>query len=143
MSYDPGRDVNGDRLENILLAELPGLIGMNLDYYSASVEKLHHADNSNLHDNPVGFFTLMSGTDGDYRTGFLRQELETHEAMRLTIVVETEVVLMAAMLRRNADLNKLFVGNWAYLAVIDPKTKAISTYKPDAGCQFWATQHQD
>jgi len=143
LSYDPGRDVNGDRLENILLAELPGLIGMNLDYYSASVEKLHHADNSNLHDNPVGFFTLMSGTDGDYRTGFSRQELEAHEAMRLTIVVETEVVLMAAMLRRNADLNKLFVGSWAYLAVIDPKTKAISTYKPDAGCQFWATQHQD
>ncbi len=133
LSYAPDRDLNGERLEKILLAELPGLIGMNLDYYCASVKHSHHANGCNRYDNPVGFFTLMSGTDSDYRTGFSRQELERHEAMRMTIVVETEAAVMAAMLERNPGLNNLFAGSWAYLAVIDPKNGHISAYKPGAG----------
>lgn len=139
LSYDPSQDINGKRLENILTASLAGLVNLNLAYYLASVDNRHFGSGNETSHNPVGLFTAFSGTDSDFCDGLSLQQVAGHEAMRLTIVVETPVNVLETVLDQNDSLLSWFTGHWAYLSVIDPTDGSISHYRPGAGFQLSAS----
>ncbi len=135
-SYDADQDPDGNRLQDLLQTGLPRLVGINLDHYLASTQQANKVNNQTLANNPGGLFTLTPGTCSDYRYNLTTTAAcNGHEALRLSIVVETRLTVMAALLRREAQLDTFFTARWAYLSVIDVHTGRGFEYLPGTGFQ--------
>jgi hypothetical protein len=67
----------------------------------------------------------MDGSASDLRTGLPWQMVEIHDAVRLTLVVETTPERLLGILDRNEPISRLVRNRWLWLAALDPSAPRI------------------
>ena len=137
ISYDPTRDPDGSVLETLLLANGPVGAGINLEYYFSTVDNERYGAGSKVTHNVAGFLGVMDGACSDLRTGLPRQMIEIHEAMRLLVIVEAGIEVLAAIYRRQPPLQELIGNGWLLLAAKDPDSDVIQMFDPAKGWVRW------
>ena len=143
ISYDPLPDVEGRILEATLLAAGPVGAGINLEYYFSTVDNEGFGCGSKVMHNLAGLFGVMQGASSDLRTGLPLQMIEIHEPMRLLVVVEQTLELLATIYQRQPPLQELIDNGWIVLAAKHPQSGAIHLFDPASGWQPWAPAADD
>ncbi|MCP5159872.1 MAG: DUF2309 domain-containing protein [Gammaproteobacteria bacterium] len=137
VSYDPTQDPSGAVLEGILLAVGPVGAGINLEYYFSTVNNARFGCGTKTPHNVTGLFAVMEGASSDLRTGLPRQMIEIHEPLRLQIVVEARVEILAAIYGRQAPLRELIGNGWVQVIAKDPDSAAFAVFDPAQGFMPW------
>ncbi len=121
-SYDPSYDHDGSILRGILSAVVPVAGGINLEYFFSRIDPEVWGSGTKLSQNVAGLFGVMTGFESDLRTGLPTQMTEIHDPLRLLIVVEQKVDLVASVLDQVPSVKRWFEGAWAHLLVVCPDT---------------------
>ncbi len=137
ISYDPTQDPSGTVLEGILLAVGPVGAGINLEYYFSTVNNERLGCGTKTPHNVTGLFAVMEGASSDLRTGLPRQMIEIHEPLRLQIVVEAHVEVLATIYGRQPSLRELIGNGWVHVIAKDPDTGEFSIFDPARGFVPW------
>ncbi len=138
ISYDPTQDPSGTVLEGILLAVGPVGAGINLEYYFSTVNNERLGCGTKTPHNVTGLFAVMEGASSDLRTGLPRQMIEIHEPLRLQIVVEARVEVLATIYGRQPSLRELIGGAWVHVIAKDPDSGEFSIFDPARGFVPWS-----
>jgi uncharacterized protein YbcC (UPF0753/DUF2309 family) len=129
-SYDPTQDdADGTILARILAAAVPVCAGISLEYYFSYVDNTGYGCGTKLPHNITSLVGVMDGAASDLRTGLPWQMVEIHEPVRILFVVETTPETMLAVMSRNETIARLVKNGWVHLAVLDPDSPAIKTYR--------------
>jgi len=119
-SYRPECDPDGTALETIMTAPLVVAQWINHQYYFSTVDKhLWGAGTKTIH-NAIGSIGVLAGQTGDLKIGLPLQsvavgDLDLHEAMRLTVVIEAPLERVWEIISRNLVLRQLFDNHWVML----------------------------
>jgi uncharacterized protein YbcC (UPF0753/DUF2309 family) len=141
-SYDPGQDdAESTILTRILSAVFPICSGINLEYYFSYVDNTRWGCGSKLPHNITSLVGVMDGHLSDLRTGLPWQMVEIHEPVRSLFIIETTPEAMLRIMERNEGIHRLCVNGWVTLALVDPKTQAISVFR-DGTFQPYRPQSQ-
>ena len=63
--------------------------------------------------------------------------IEIHEAMRLQVIVESDVDTLTKIYNRQPALQELVGNGWVLVTAVDPETGVISNFNPEAGFVRW------
>ena len=85
----------------------------------------------------TGLIGVMEGAASDLRTGLPMQMIEIHEPMRLQLVVEASVQVLAEIYGRHAALQELLGNAWVHLIAMDPETGSFSVFLPHGEFVAW------
>ena len=141
-SYDYRLDPSGDILSSIMKPLGPVCGGINLEYFFSRVDNHKLGAGTKLPHNVMGLFGVANGIDGDLRPGLPSQMIEVHDPVRLLIIVEhhPEVVLKAI---QSVDaMYEWFINEWVRLAVIDPETRGVYTFRHGAFTAYEPLSHE-
>lgn len=125
ISYDPNGDADGESLQKLLSAVVPVVAGISLEYLFGYVDPAGYGSGTKLPHNVTALVGVMDGAQSDLRTGLPWQMLEIHEPVRLSIVVEADVVLLRGLLEHDLYLKQLVDHRWIFLAALDPESDAL------------------
>jgi uncharacterized protein YbcC (UPF0753/DUF2309 family) len=141
-----GRDLNGlvflhdynwredegfNVLELVLTAPVIVASWISLQYYGSTVApQVFGAGNKLLH-NVTGGMGVVEGNGGLLRSGIPWQSIHDgkkfiHTPLRMTVVIEAPRDAIFAVLKKHADVRKLFDNRWLHLLALD-----------DRGCLAW------
>jgi uncharacterized protein YbcC (UPF0753/DUF2309 family) len=126
VSYDPEIDPDAVILGRLLAGMGPVGAGINLEYYFSYVDNEKYGCGTKLPHNVAGLMGVMNGHVSDIRTGLPWQMVEIHEPVRLLVVVEATPQTIAKVVERHPEIGDLVSGGWIQLALVDPRTGAVS-----------------
>jgi hypothetical protein len=132
VSYDPGTDSDGTLLARVMAAAVPVVAGINLEYYFAVVDPAGYGCGTKLPHNVSGLLGVMDGHASDLRTGLPVQMAEIHEPVRLLTIVEAPPSRILALLKANADLERLARNRWIRLVALDPEDRALYEFDTES-----------
>ncbi len=134
-SYNYKTDLDGEFLFNIMKPIAPVCGGINLSYYFARVDNQKLGAGTKLPHNVMGLFGVSNGIDGDLRPGLPSQMIESHDPIRLLVIVEhfPEVVLETIQKLPNYEWYK---NNWFHLVVMNPETSEFFEFKNESFVSF-------
>lgn len=129
-SYDPYQDdEDGTTLGKILSAVVPVCSGINLQYYFSTIDSAGWGSGTKLPHNVTSLLGVMDGSASDLRSGLPWQGVEIHEPLRLMLFLETRPEVIERIMKRNAQVERIIRNEWMRLALIDPDTGAVTTYR--------------
>jgi uncharacterized protein len=131
--YDPTIDPDAKILERTLMAAGPVGAGINLEYYFSAVDNDRFGAGTKLPHNLTGLLGVMDGPQSDLRTGLPRQMIESHEPMRLMLIVETMPDVIAGILARQPILMELAANGWFNCVVVEPDSGIMHEFVPGTG----------
>lgn len=137
VSYDPESDAGGEVLERLLMALVPVIAGINLEYYFSTCDPQVYGAGTKLPHNVVGLVGVMDGGSSDLRTGLPTQMTEVHEPVRVLLVLEQTPAVIAAIMARQPAIRRLFENGWVLVACIGPEDGATRVWVPDDGFVSW------
>ena len=143
ISYDPTQDPEGKILVGILLAVVPIIAGINLEYYFSTVKNESFGCGSKALHNITGLFGIMEGAGSDLRTGLPQQMVEIHEAMRLQLLVEAKTPVLERIVADQESLRELVAGGWIHLSAKDPDNGEIFIFERGKGFVQWQAEAQE
>jgi len=120
VSSDPTSDPDGEALERMILGSLPVGMGINLEYFFATIDNAKYGSGSKLPHNVSGLMGIMNGHASDLRTGLNAQMVEPHEPVRLVSVIEADPDLVLRILERRPALRELSDHGWMQLVAWVP-----------------------
>jgi len=123
-SYEPATDPGGAVLEQIMTAPVVVANWINLQYYASTVDNEVFGSGCKTIHNVVGRFGILSGNEGDLRTGLAMQSLHDgheyrHQPLRLNVIVRSDRSTLDRILADQAGVAALFDGVWMHLVVIE------------------------
>src|SRR5262249_42768896 len=119
VSYDPTADHDSAVLARILMAVVPVVAGINLEYYFSYVDPAGYGAGTKLPHNVVSLVGVMDGAQSDLRTGLPWQMVEIHEPTRLALVIEGTPERVWQVVQANATIRRLVAHRWIWLACLD------------------------
>jgi uncharacterized protein YbcC (UPF0753/DUF2309 family) len=126
-SYDYSRDPDGKYLEIIMTA--PMVVGqwINMEHYFSTVDPKVYGAGSKAYHNVVGRLGVMFGTQSDLCVGLPIQtvfdgEKPYHEPMRLFVIIEAPLKMIASIISRHNILQQLTGNQWLHIVALDPET---------------------
>ncbi len=134
--YDPAIDPTTAILERLLAAVGPVGAGINLEYWFSRVDNERYGAGTKLPHNVTGLFGVMSGAEGDLRTGLPWQMVEVHDPVRLLLVIEATPEAVLAVASRQPVVAQLVVNGWVRVATVDPETRAMHIFEAREGGTF-------
>ena len=137
ISYDAKRDKDGSKLESLLMASLPPLSKLNLQYYFSTVNNQAFGSGSNILHNFIGAIGVMEGSVGDLKTGIPKQALEQHEAMRLQVIIETTPTILEEIIARQNSLRVLVANKWVLVSCLDPLSHTVFDFTSPGKSTLW------
>lgn len=138
--YVWSRDERFQTLELILTAPVVVASWISLQYFGSAVAPaLFGAGNKLLH-NVVGGMGVVEGNGGNLRAGLPWQSVHdgvdfVHEPLRLTVAIEAPTEAISDILRRHADVRRLFDNGWLHLFALDDQGRMAWRY---AGGLEWS-----
>ncbi len=124
-SYDYSKDPEGDYLEIIMTA--PMIVGqwINMEHYFSTVDQRVYGAGSKAYHNVVGRVGVMFGTQSDLCVGLPIQtvfdgEKPYHEPMRLFVIIEAPLKMIATIISRHTILQRLTRNQWLHIVALDP-----------------------
>jgi uncharacterized protein YbcC (UPF0753/DUF2309 family) len=128
-SYDPSLDPRGDILVSILSAVVPVCGGINLEYFFSRVDPKVYGAGSKLPHNVSGLIGVTNGTEGDLLTGLPTQMTETHDPVRLSIVVEQQPSIALEAATRNPGVLEWIHNGWVRYFCVVPAEQSVWRYQ--------------
>ena len=129
VSYDPGRDPEGELLAPLLLSVGPVGAGINLEYYFSFVDPTGYGCGTKLPHNITGLLGVMDGHASDLRTGLPWQMVEIHEPVRLLTIVDARQAVLEQILDEHAGLRGLVANRWIQLVGWDAEEGSLSVFE--------------
>lgn len=119
-SYDWRSDEGGGTLELILTAPVVVASWISLQYYGSTVAPEAFGGGDKLIHNVVGGIGVVEGNGGRLRAGLPAQALhdgerQTHEPLRLSVMIEAPQEAIIAVLERHPAVRALFDNGWMHL----------------------------
>lgn len=121
--YDPSSDPESKILTAILTAPVVVASWINLQYYGSRINpEILAAGNKTIHHVIAGI-GVTEGNAGDLRTGLPLQSIHdgktfVHEPRRLTVIIESEIDRIDAVLNNQPAVRELFENGWLHLICI-------------------------
>ena len=131
--YDATIDPQTAILERLLAAVGPVGAGINLEYWFSRVDNERYGAGTKLPHNVTGLFGVMSGAEGDLRTGLPWQMVEIHDPVRLLLIIEATPEAVLTVASRQPVVAQLVVNRWVRVATVDPETRVMHVFE---GGQF-------
>ncbi|MCA9235619.1 MAG: DUF2309 domain-containing protein [Planctomycetales bacterium] len=129
-SYDPVfDDEEHSVLANLLAAVIPVCAGINLEYYFSRIDNVGYGCGTKLPHNLTSLLGVVDGAGSDLRTGLPWQMVEIHEPLRILFIIETTAAALKKIMAANPAIERLVVGEWVQLAIIDPAHATIQLYR--------------
>jgi hypothetical protein len=125
VSYDPTRDDDGAILARIMVAVVPVVAGINLEYYFSYVDPTGYGCGTKLPHNVTSLLGVMDGAQSDLRTGLPWQMVEIHEPTRLAMVVEGTRDRLRQVVEGNPAIERLVRRRWIWLACLDAESGTL------------------
>jgi uncharacterized protein YbcC (UPF0753/DUF2309 family) len=129
VSYDPVRDDDGAILARIMVAVVPVVAGISLEYYFSYVDPTGYGCGTKLPHNVTSLLGVMDGAQSDLRTGLPWQMVEIHEPARLAIIVEAPPDRVRQVLQKNAAIEQLVRNRWIWLGCLDPESNVLWEFR--------------
>jgi uncharacterized protein YbcC (UPF0753/DUF2309 family) len=127
-SYDYSKDPGGTYLEIIMTA--PMIVGqwINMEHYFSTVDSVVYGAGSKAYHNVVGHVGVMFGTQSDLCVGLPIQtvfdgEKPYHVPMRLFVVIEAPLKMIAGIISKHTILQQLTRNQWLHIVALDPEKK--------------------
>ncbi len=126
-SYDYRQDPDGGTLAAILTAPMVVAQWINCQYLFSSINNVAYGGGSKVTKNITGKIGIMQGNASDLMTGLPLQSLcyddvnLAHSMQRLLVLVLAPQSLVAAIIRAQAILQRLFANGWVQMVVIEPE----------------------
>lgn len=127
-SYDYTIDPEGKFLAGIMRPIAPVCGGINLSYYFARVDNHKLGAGTKLPHNVMGLFGVANGIDGDLRPGLPSQMIESHDPIRLLVIVEHFPNVLLEILK-NLPNYVWYANNWIHIVAFHPETKELYLFK--------------
>ena len=121
VSSDPTLDPEGEALERMIMGSVPVGMGINLEYFFATVDNAHYGSGSKLPHNVSGLMGIMNGHASDLQTGLNSQMVEPHEPIRLVSVIDASPPVLLRILERRPALRRLVLNGWIQLVAWEPE----------------------
>ncbi|MCU0864100.1 MAG: DUF2309 domain-containing protein [Planctomycetes bacterium] len=128
VSYDPTTDPTGAILREAVLGTVPVAVNIAMDYYFSRVDNDGFGCGSKLPLNIASLLGVITGSKSDLRIGLARQQVELHEPMRVTVLMEAPAPRILGLVNGHPRLRRMVEGGWMHLGRIDPDTDAIEMY---------------
>jgi uncharacterized protein len=128
VSYDPTDDPTGAILREAVLGTVPVAVNIAMDYYFSRVDNDGFGCGSKLPLNIASLLGVITGSKSDLRIGLARQQVELHEPMRVTVLMEAPAQRILGLVNGHPRLRRLVEGGWMHLGRIDPDTDAIELF---------------
>lgn len=129
-SYDPLQDdENLTILGRILAPVVPVCEGINLQYFFSYIDSPGWGCGTKLPHNVTSLLGVMDGAGSDLRPGLPWQGVEIHEPVRLLFVIETTPEGIQKIMNRDALVGKILKNGWAQLALLNPHSNEVQTYR--------------
>jgi uncharacterized protein YbcC (UPF0753/DUF2309 family) len=128
-SYDAALDDDGSILRSILNAVIPVCGGINLEYYYSRVDSEVFGAGTKLPQNVVGLFGVMTGLEGDLRTGLPAQMTEIHDPQRLLMLIEQEPTKVEAIVNSSEMMREWVGKGWIHLMCLPPNEDNFYLYR--------------
>ena len=133
-SYDYSKDPEGTYLEIIMTA--PMIVGqwINMEHYFSTVDCNVYGAGSKAYHNVVGRVGVMFGTQSDLCVGLPIQtvfdgEKPYHEPMRLFVIIEAPLKMIAGIISRHTILQQLTRNQWLHIVALDPENKEFFLFQ--------------
>lgn len=132
-SYDYLTDPSGSLLEIIMTAPQVVTQWINMEHYFSAVDNDVYGCGSKVYHNVTGQIGVMSGTQGDLRTGLpwqtvMNGNLPYHEPLRLTTIVEAPRSTIDQIIGRHDLLKRFYHNEWVYLFALDREEGCFYRY---------------
>ncbi len=137
VSYDSTQDASGGHLEALLLAIIPRLTALSMNYYFATVDNHTFGSGNSILHNVIGHTGIMEGTNADLRHGLPRQMIQSHAAMRLQLVVEASTQVLQQIFDRQSAIRQLIDCQWLYFNSQDPESGALFNFNTTQQFVAW------
>lgn len=129
VSSDPTLDPEGEALERMIMGSVPVGMGINLEYFFATIDNAHYGSGSKLPHNVSGLIGIMNGHASDLQTGLNSQMVEPHEPIRLVSVIDASPSVILRILERRPGLQQLVVNGWIQLVAWEPELGRFYRFK--------------
>ncbi len=133
-SYDYSKDPEGKYLEIIMTA--PMVVGqwINMEHYFSTVDQSVYGAGSKAYHNVVGRVGVMFGTQSDLCVGLPVQtvfdgEKPYHEPMRLFVIIEAPLKMIATIISRHTILQRLTGNQWLHIVALDPESSQFHLFQ--------------
>jgi uncharacterized protein YbcC (UPF0753/DUF2309 family) len=121
-SYDYKIDPSGIFLFNILKAATPVCGDINLNYYFSKTDNNKLGAGSKLPHNVMGLMSVANGIEGDLRPGLPAQMVESHESIRLLMIVEHFPEIVLNTIQKLPAMFEYYQNDWVKLVCIHPSS---------------------
>ena len=128
VSYDPATDPTGAALREAVLGTVPVAVNIAMDYYFSRVDNDGFGCGSKLPLNVASLLGVITGSKSDLRIGLARQQVELHEPMRCTVVMEAPAERVLGLVLGHPRLKRLVEGEWMRLVRVDPDNGAMELF---------------
>ncbi|MGZ3216689.1 YbcC family protein [Paracoccus sp. T5] len=133
-SYDRDQDPDFGVLELILTAPVVVASWISLQYYGSTVAPQVFGGGNKLIHNVTGGIGVVEGNGGRLRPGLPWQAVHdgtrpSHEALRLTVMIDAPTAAMSDILARHPGVRALFDNGWLHLLALDGG-KVAARYRP-------------
>lgn len=128
VSYDPTTDPTGAALREAVLGTVPVAVNIAMDYYFSRVDNDGFGCGSKLPLNVASLLGVITGSKSDLRVGLARQQVELHEPMRCTVLMEAPAQRVLDLVMGHPRLKRLVLGDWMRLGRIDPDNGSIELF---------------
>jgi uncharacterized protein len=128
-SYNYALDLDGKYLFNILKAATPVCGDINLAFLFSRVDNQKLGAGTKLPHNVMGLFGVANGIEGDLRPGLPAQMIESHDPIRLMMIVEHYPEVVLKTIQTTQAMYEYYLNEWMHLAVIHPETRMIHYFK--------------
>lgn len=132
-SYDYLEDPSGRLLEIIMTGPQIVAQWINMEHYFSTVDNDAYGSGSKIYHNVVGRIGVMSGMQGDMRTGLAWQtvmngEVPYHEPMRLVTLIEAPRTRIETLIARHDVLQRFYHNEWVHLVALEREEGALYRY---------------
>jgi uncharacterized protein YbcC (UPF0753/DUF2309 family) len=139
-SYDWQMDEEGLSLEMIMQGPMVVTQWINNHYYFSTVNNEKFGGGSKITHNVTGKFGVVQGNGGDLKIGLPLQSVNSsdksifHQPLRLSVIVQSPLQQIEAILLKNNQLQQLIDNEWIYLMIMDPlSNNEIRRYQKNSG----------
>ena len=136
-SYDSDTDGEGAFLEALMNAPVVVAQWISMEYYFSAVDPVVYGSGSKVTHNVVSGVGVMHGSQGDLQSGLPLQSVNDgprhyHEPVRLLVIIEAPTSRISGVIEKHTLLQHLFQNEWIGLVAVDPSTRALQRFRPDA-----------
>jgi uncharacterized protein YbcC (UPF0753/DUF2309 family) len=130
-SYEWESDPDSAVLQGIVSGALVVASGINMQYYTSSIDNKSFGSGNKVTLNPFGGIGVMQGLRGDLKIGLTEQSVQVQDGLpkdvplRLLVVIRAPLIVIDKAVLGDATVVKLVNNGWLNLVAFEPSTNTF------------------